>query len=458
MIDETNQHIDFRSMRDVLTILFKHKYKILIAFLIISAVGVIVSSQVREIYTAKSVLLIKLGREFVSRPEVLGNAPSPIPVDSVARSELSILGSHDLMDKVVASIGPTTLYPALNDVPAGIARDSQALGSFERNLKISMIGPTVIEVKFANENPNVAAQAVNMLVDAFKDKHLEIFGGKSTEFLEGKEKAFREKLRESESQLAGFVGKNRIYSVPEQGSTLIQQQSVLETNLEKAQNKVLELEQKIAFIQSPDWAAEIPVEARTQLASLRQRERELLKNRTETSKPVQDLRQEIQYVEESLAKDSQDQRQMELRKTKGELSMARAEVAGARRQLEQAGETLNALERRSVEMNALKRQVAQEEENYTTYARKVEESLISDDMDRRKMVAISVIEKAVPTTTPQSGRLSKEELTGGGLVGGIAGGIILALLLEFLGPGMTTPLSAQRRLDLPVLVAIARKV
>ena len=78
-------------------------------------------------------------------------------------------------------------------------------------------------------------------------------------------------------------------------------------------------------------------------------------------------------------------------------------------------------------------------------------------MDRRKMVAISVIEKAVTPTAPKKTRLGKEEIVVAGFLGGIAGGIALALLLEFLAPGMTTPLSAQRRLDLPVLVAIAWK-
>ena len=54
-------------------------------------------------------------------------------------------------------------------------------------------------------------------------------------------------------------------------------------------------------------------------------------------------------------------------------------------------------------------------------------------------------------------RLGKEQIAAAGAVGGIAGGIALALLLEFLAPGMTTPLSAQRRLNLPVLVAIGMK-
>ena len=44
-----------------------------------------------------------------------------------------------------------------------------------------------------------------------------------------------------------------------------------------------------------------------------------------------------------------------------------------------------------------------------------------------------------------------------GFFGGIAAGIALAFLLEFMSPGMTTPMSAERRLGLPVMVAITKK-
>ena len=44
-----------------------------------------------------------------------------------------------------------------------------------------------------------------------------------------------------------------------------------------------------------------------------------------------------------------------------------------------------------------------------------------------------------------------------GFFGGIAAGIALAFLLEVMASGMTTPYSAERRLGLPVMVAITNK-
>lgn len=144
-------------------------------------------------------------------------------------------------------------------------------------------------------------------------------------------------------------------------------------------------------------------------------------------------------------------------KAEGELSATKAKAESLKQQLAQIDGNISFLGKRSVELQDLNREVAQEEQSYETYARKLEESLISDDMDRRKMVAISVIEKAFAPMAPKRTSLGKEQIVAAGIIGGIGVGIALALLLDFLAPGMTTPLSAQKRLDLPVLVAIGRK-
>jgi uncharacterized protein involved in exopolysaccharide biosynthesis len=342
-------------------------------------------------------------------------------------------------------------------MPEGSARERAAIYAFTNALQVSTLGPSLVEVRFTNGNGDVAAQAVNTLVDAFKDRHLEVFGGKSTEFLESQKKIFEDKLRQSEGALAGFKERNRIFSAQEQKTSLIAQRATLDTSLKEAQGKIGELEQNVAMIRSPKWVIEAPPEARAQLAALKQRERDLLEKRTESSAMVQTVRSEIREVEDSIKKDVEALRQKDLAKAEGELNVARARAENLRRQLDQVEGNIGFLEKRSVELQDLNRQVAQEEQNYQTYARKLEESIISDDMDRRKMIAISVVEKAIAPMMPKSKRPGKEQIVVAGFLGGIAAGIALALLLEFLAPGMTTPLSAQRRLDLPVLVAIARK-
>jgi polysaccharide biosynthesis protein PslE len=454
--EENVQHIDFTSLRDILTIVFKHKYKILVTFLIVFAAALAFASQIRSTYEAKSVLLIKLGREFYNRPEG-ATGGSSVPLDSIVRGEISILNSQDLSNKVVRSIGPLVLYPELAKVPAGPAREGSAVSKFSQALTTTPIGGSLIEVRFTNGNRKVAAQATNTLVDAFKDKHLDVFGGKSTEFLESQKQVFEQRLRESESKLAGFKARNGIFSPQEQKAALAMQRATVDTSLKEAQAKIGELEQNLALIRGPKWVVEMPAETRTELATLRQRERDLLEKHTENSKTVQNVRQQIKEVEDSVKKDAEGLRQKDIAKAEGDLKVAVSKAEGLKRQLSQIDGTINSLESRGVQLQDLNREVAQEEQNYQTYARKLEESLISDDMDRRKMVAISVIEKAAVPMGPKKKRFGKQQIAVGGFFGGIAAGVVLALLLEFLTPVMTTPMSAQKRLGLPVLVAIGRK-
>jgi uncharacterized protein involved in exopolysaccharide biosynthesis len=458
-MQQLTQPFDITNIRDLLTIVFKHKYKIIVVSILIFLGTTLFALLAPKVYEAKSTLLIKFGREFAQRPDAGTATGFSIPPQTIMRGEISILTSRDLINAVIKTIGIENLYPGLNKMPAGkVTPEQVAARSFEESLSVTNTSnSSLIEVAFTHSDPYVAAKVVNTLVDAFKDKHLEVFSGGGTEFLESQQKTFHERLRESESNLASFKEKNRVFSFEEQKTALLQQRSFLDTTLKTTQNQVSELEQKISFIRSPKWTVDPLPELRTLLATLQQRERELLEKYTDNSRAVQAQRQEIQAIKDSIRRNSEEQRQIELAKIEGELSVVNAKSDSLRRQLGQVEGEVRTLDGRGRELQDLKREATQQEQNYQTYARKLEESLIIDDMDRRKMVAISVIEKAEPSMMPKKQRLDKKQMVAAGFFGGIAAGIALAFLLEFMSPGMTTPMSAERRLGIPVMVAITKK-
>jgi uncharacterized protein involved in exopolysaccharide biosynthesis len=458
-MQQPTQPFDATNPRDLLTIVFKHKHKIIVTSILIFLGAILFAFSTPKVYEAKSTLLVKFGREFLQRPEAGAGTGFSIPPETIMRGEISILMSKDLLNTVIKNVGIETLYPGLNKMPTGKTTPEQiAAQSFEGSLSVINIpGSSLLQVAFTHSDPYVAAKVVNTLVDAFKDKHLEVFSGNNTEFLESQQKTFQNRLRESESNLANFKEKNRVFSFEEQKTALIQQRGALDTTLKTAQNQISELEQKTAFIKSPRWAIDTTPEMRTQLAALQQRERELLEKYTESSRTVQNQRQEMQAIKDSIKRGSEEQRQIELAKTEGELSVVMAKADSLRRQLGQVEGEIRSLEGSGRNLQDLKREAAQQEQNYQTYARKLEESLIMDDMDRRKMVAISVVEKAVPSMMPKKQKLDKKQMVAAGFFGGIAAGIALAFLLEFMSPCMTTPMSAEKRLGIPVMVAIAKK-
>jgi uncharacterized protein involved in exopolysaccharide biosynthesis len=472
-MEQTGQNYEVSSVRDILTILFKHKFKIIAIFLIVLAVATALAYTHPRFYEARGVILVKLGREYLNRPEEVAKPSTAplIPQHTIIAGEIAIMQSRDLIERVVRQIGPEKLYPALAEAAAKKHFDllPVAVDRFSNGLRVTDVaGSSFIQVFYFNENPVMAANAVNLLMELFKEKHLEVFAGEGTDFLESQIGVFQKKLRQSEANLGSFKQRYSVFSLEEQQSQLLGSVNTLENSLRAIQVQIGEVEQKIAFTKSPKWMADVPMETglnpasvRQQLSLLEQKERELLHRYTENSEAVRNIREEIGIVRDSLAKNSQrvreEQRQNELAKYAGELEVLRVKAAGLKSQLSQSESELRALGSRAGELRDLQRKAADDEQNFKVYARKLEEARISDDMDRRKMVALSIVEKATPSRRPMKSKYDKASLIPGGLLGGLIAGIALAFLLEVTSSSMTTPTNAEKRLGLPVMVAIRRK-
>jgi polysaccharide biosynthesis protein PslE len=449
-----------QNLRDILTIIFKHKYKILITALVIFLGTIFYAVSVPQLYEAKSVVLIKYGREYLPRPEDSGTRSMPaVTPQTVINGEISILTSLDLFSRLVSKMGAVNIYPELSNMSKGnLTAENTAIRILQKDIKVRNIpNSSLVEVSFTHSNPEMVAAVINNLVELYKEKHLEIFSGEGTGFLENQLGKSQKKLKESESDLASFKEINRVFSFEEQKTALIGQRTTLDTTLKAAQSQISELEQRIAFTKSPRWTIDAVPELRTSLAALEQRESELLERYKEGSRTIQSQRQEIQALKDSIKRKSEEQRQIELSKTEGELSVAKAKADTLRRQLGQVEGDIRTLDARGRNLQELKREAALQEQSYQNYAKKLEESLISDEMDKRKIVAISVIEKAPVFRIPREQKLDKKQMVAAGFFGSIAAGIALAFLLEFMSACMTTPMSAEKRLGIPVMVAITKK-
>jgi uncharacterized protein involved in exopolysaccharide biosynthesis len=149
------------SLRDVLAILFKHKYKILISFVVI-AIGTVVMAFLMappKLFVARAVLMVKFGREFTSVSEV-GQDRQSISQSAIITTEMQILTSADIAGKVVEAMGPYTLYPDLaKSQVSGKALLEVAATQFRQNVFVKDVkGSNLIEVYFRHENPVIAAK------------------------------------------------------------------------------------------------------------------------------------------------------------------------------------------------------------------------------------------------------------------------------------------------------------
>jgi uncharacterized protein involved in exopolysaccharide biosynthesis len=142
----------------------------------------------------------------------------------------------------------------------------------------------------------------------------------------------------------------------------------------------------------------------------------------------------------------------EIIKTQAELLSQEAKNTTLAGQIARLDREMQTLDLRENEIQNLRRELAANEKNYKTYLEKVEEALISDDLNRQKMANISVIQAAIAPAKPIKPRKALNILLG--IILGTVSGLGIAFFNEYSNQGLSTPESAERRLGLPVLGTI----
>jgi polysaccharide biosynthesis protein PslE len=477
------------SLRDFLTVLFKHKYTILIIFVAVVTIVTVGSFLLPPTYEAKSSLLIKFGREYIYRSEVgervSDSRPSiPLNQEEVINSEIQILTSRDLIEKVITTLKVENIYPDLVEAPPKTMTPLEAaILEFEDELSVEGVKKSnVILISFQHKDPRIAAQAVNLLVDFLKEKHLQVYSDPKSSFLEQQLSAYEQRLKESQNQLEVFKQKYRVFSLEEQRTLLLKQRTDLDTVFKIAQNQVGELQNKLSSLknQMRTVSKDVPLyteterykitdDAKAQLLGLQLKEQELLHKYNEDTPLVINVRKEIKIVQNFIKEQEEDLKgkvrtgqnivyqdiEREIIKTQAELSSQEAKSTTLGGQIARLDREIQTLDLRENELQNLKRELAANERNYKTYLEKVEEALISDDLNRLKMTNISVIQAASVPVKPIKPKKALNILLG--IIIGALSGLGLAFFSEYTNQSLSTPESAEKRLGIPVLATFSYK-
>jgi polysaccharide chain length determinant protein (PEP-CTERM system associated) len=479
---------DFQTInvRTFLTILFKHKYKIIAVSLAIVSLVTAASFMLPPTYEASSSLMVKFGREYVYRSEVDEMRPPVIQYnrEESINSEIEILKSRDLVEKVISALGMERIYPDLTaNPPKNITPMDAAVLRFQKSVSVKSITKSnVIRVSFQHGSPQVAAMVVNQLVEFFKEKHLEIFSESRTSFL-GKQLAiYRENLDKSEETLETFKQAHNLVSLEEQRLLLLKQRVELDTGLKNAENQTTQLEEKISSLtlQIRKISENIPLyqeterykiidDTKAELLSLQLKEQELLGKHNEKNRLVVNVRKEIAMVKNFLDQQEKEIKgkvrigkntvyqeiEREIIQTKAELSSFEAKMKTIREQLASLDNQIKELDRREKDLRHLERERAINEENYQTYVKKLEESRITAEMDQEKMVSVRVIQTATVPAKPVKPNKRLNIILA--MVLGISSGLGVAFSSEYVGQRVSSPEMAESRLGLPVLATVSYK-
>lgn len=471
------------SLRDIFHVIFKYKLVVSIIFLCVISVVALLTFLMPKVYEADAKIMVRFGRENVYMP-TRENQPVLFDYSREERinSEVEILNGRNLIEKVISDLGVNKIYPDLvkkgvilnpfSKNPKGVEKENflftQATLVFMKDIRIEAVRKSnIIDIKYQHNDPFIAAQVVNKLIDVFLDFHLNVYTKiHGYDFFDDQVAILKEKLETSENEYESFCRRNNITSLNEQKSLLLQTISSLRTDLSRTQTEISEREGKrSALMGHSDTAiSEVTMGEETELNplaisaiksrlnELRLEEEELLSRFTLNSVPVTNIRKEIDKAEELLKREERVYHDKAITSISHNLSALQKREIVQNKQLSTYQQELGRINGLELRLKDLERKVTLNEETYQLYVKHMEEARLSQAMDTQKIANISVVEPALPPMKPIKPNILLNIALS--LILGLFAGILAPLYMEYLQHSFSNREDVQKYLDLPVMASV----
>ncbi|WP_028311354.1 GumC family protein [Derxia gummosa] len=474
------------TLREFLVIAFRDRRKILTGFFLTLTLGVSASFLPKPSYTADTSLLLRLGREYVYRPEtgdVSNAAPIAYDREQTLRSEVEILMSRDNFQAVLDKLGVELLYPK---IAAGSGTDDEKKTAALIALRDAVTGQLLkdtntITVAAKHNDPEVAARIANELVQAYIDRRREIFGrGYGAEEQRNADQ-LRAKLDDIEARLEKFKRENGIVSFNEQQAMLLKQYQDATDRVDASDLAVAQSGSRLkaldgsfggvkgdVVLYSETARSDAVENARKTLLDLRLKERDLSSRYVESHPFVADVRADIARTEAFIAETEKsppkservgrspvrDSVEGDLLRTRADYEAASASRAKAAAIAREAERQLKTLSQREREMVELQREHKLTEDAYNIARRRLDEARTLDTLDKERQTNVSVVQPARP---PLEAKKLQPIIIAVGFVLAVAVALAIACFAELFNDSFALPEQVERRLRLPVLAAIPER-
>jgi succinoglycan biosynthesis transport protein ExoP len=492
------------SLRDILTVVFKRRWLIVIFALSVFLLVMTVSLLLPRTYEVTATLLVNKMRVEVPM------APSEVPQrisrvsDQDLNTEIEMLKSRGLIEETVSALGveeppkpdtrwATRMMESIRRI-LGSQQLSSADGMVVRllgQLRVSAVRRSnLIRISYVSQDPVWATRVVSTMTEKYLERRVEVFQGpQAVSFFEGQMREAEQQLTHYENAIKGFAEDSVITLVigPEgedplaaQKALMMERHAQLEASLGDAHVQVLEQSREVAAIRAQ--LADEPVRLQTAdrtnitaaaeeievaLAALRLRRDKLLQDFRPDSRYVRDIDGQINMAEERLKQINDDsagisgteenpvyiQLRSELVRAETELEGTRARESALQAQLLESRKGLDKISARAFELNGLRRNALVAEDNFLLYRKKHEEARISAAMDQERFVNVTVAQPAqIPLQPLPRGLMTRLFAA---LVMGIFGGLGVAFGIEFyLNRSFTTGEDIERKLGIPHIASI----
>ncbi len=485
------------SVRDVASILFRHKLLLCATFLTVALGTAVITFLMPNEYESRMKILVKNTRSDVPiTPErTLGSTGTLFDNDvseNQINSEIELLTSEDLLKQVATDChlyggGGPSISSTLGFKSAPRSQDTQIEEAAKHLAKDLVITPVkkanIIEVKYTSAAPEKAAVVLRKLQDLYLEKHLRLHRPPGTyEFFKGQAEQAETQLQEAEKKLSNFQQAANVVSLNQQKDQTVQKLTEGRSKLLETEAFIREVSDRIAKGQQqleslPDrvvtssralpnqYSAE---RMNTLIVELQNRRTQLLTKFRPEDRLVKEVDQQLRNTRAALERASKETATEQstglnpLRQTiEAELARGRVDQAGAAgrhemlvKQVKDYEAQLSRLEGITAEYDDLNRQVKERGDNYELYKKKAEEARITDELDQNKITNVSVAEAPFQ---PQLPVRPNRPLN---LILGVFLGILLSIgtvvIAEFLRDTVLTPRELEALTGQRVLAALPK--
>jgi len=472
------------SVSDFVALFWRERFVMLAVFLAVLALTVALALTLKKTYTANAAILVQLGQEYVYQPQV-GDAGrgAAASAGQIMQSELSILHSTAVKERVIEGIGLGRIYPNLakpyeegNREQRRLVFDT-AVRTMGEDLKVETAPETsVVRLSYGHRDPLMAAQVLNTLVEAYQTYRKEVLIGADPGAINEQRQLFEERLADADAAYQGFLAEHEISDFKNKKTSLAQIYASLLTERYSIQAMLSEVQGRLGV--TTRQATQAPEEiglyqdndptAANRLVQLKVERQDLLSRYRPDSQPVREIDQKIGALEALIAQggaaglgarrvgpnpvfQSLTAEKNQLEAQAASLRSRQAAVNADLAQVTSRRQRLVALEPRFQELSLQREVLATNVRNFTA---REQESQAARAIALRGDDNIRVVERAYAPTKASSLRAAVLVL---GFLFGAFTAACVGLARILLRRGFVTPESTARALDLPVLAAAPLK-
>ncbi len=464
-------------LMDVIGLLFREFWIMLVVFLAIVALGTAVVLTTKKTFTATAGVYAGVGQEYVYQPRVgTGERGQTPDVEAVSQAEAELLNSRVVKERTVDTLGArAVLGPDARGTPAEMR--IAAIKALDAGLTAGATpGSAVIRVAYEADDSERAAAVLNAVLDQYLIHRREIFADATGPALTAQRLAFEDDLADADDAYSRFLETENIGDFPAFKASLAATYQTVFADRLSVQALLNQTTQRLATLEAqlaatpPEIALQqdLNVAARDQVLQLRTEREQLLARYLPDSQPIRDIEARIAGLE-TYVDGGQGVGVKEVRTgpnpiwvetettritTLAERDSLRARLMELDRQLAE----LRDLQTRVITLESRNATLSGDREVLTTSVREFQQREAQARADAGLVKAgaddVRVIERAA---VPLRGSSLKVPLLAAVILFAGFTALCVGLVRVFTRRGFSTPGSVGRTLDLPVLATAPLK-